>query len=275
MNPVLKWVGGKRQLLNKIKELMPAEYNSYFEPFIGGGALLFNLEPKKIVINDMNSELINVYEVLSNKTYYNKLIKVLDIHQKKHSKEYYYKIRALDREDSFKTISKYEKAARIIYLNKAGFNGLYRVNSKGYYNVPFGQKEKVNLYVKDNLDKIHDFFSNNEVKILNGDFELAVIDADKNDFVYFDPPYDTWENKDSFTSYTKDSFTKEDQIRLFNVFKALDKKGVKVMLSNHYTDFIKELYKEYKINIVEAKRLVNSKASGRGSVLEVIITNYE
>ncbi|VEU79898.1 DNA adenine methylase [Haploplasma axanthum] len=275
MNPVLKWVGGKRQLLNKIKELMPKEYDCYYEPFIGGGALLFDIEPKRAVINDMNSELVNVYKVLSNKNEYVKLISKLDEHQFNHSKEYYYSIRELDRSDDYKLLPKHEKAARIIYLNKAGYNGLYRVNSKGYYNVPFGQKEKVNLYSKENIDEVNKFFCNNDIKIVNVDFEEAVSEAKKGDFVYFDPPYDNLDNKESFTSYTKDSFTREDQIRLFNTFEILSKLGVKVMLSNHYTEFIKELYKDYKIKVVSAKRLVNSNSNGRGDVLEVIITNYD
>ncbi|CCV63607.1 Site-specific DNA methylase [Alteracholeplasma palmae J233] len=275
MNPVLKWVGGKRQLLPKIVELMPKEYNRYYEPFVGGGALLFEVLPKVAVINDMNSELINLYEVLSNDKDYKEFIQYLDLHELNHSKEYYYEIREMDRDDNFSQLSKAIRAARVVYLNKAGFNGLYRVNSKGYFNVPFGKKDKVSIYSKDNLESVHEYLSNNKIDIRNIDFEASVNDAKENDFVYFDPPYDPWEEKNSFTSYTQFDFTKEDQVRLFNVFKALDKKGVKVMLSNHYTDFIKDLYKDYRITVVPAKRLVNSKSSGRGDVLEVLITNYE
>ena len=271
--PFVKWAGGKRQIIDKLKEFIPEEYNTYYEPFVGGGALLFELIPKKAVINDSNHELMNVYKVLSDYELFIKLCKELNIHERRHCEEYYYKIRDLDRDiKKFEKLSDYEKAARTIYLNKSCFNGLYRVNSKGLFNVPFNKKERVSTYDAENLLLIHTYLVNNNVKIMSIDFGECVKGCKENDFIYFDPPYDTLNN--SFTSYTEEGFGKKDQERLANVFKELDKKGVKVMLSNHNTDFIKELYDGYNFHIIKAKRNINSKGNKRGSVEEVIITNY-
>ena len=166
----------------------------------------------------------------------------------------------------------YTKAARTIYLNKACFNGLYRVNSKNEFNVPFGKKEKVNTYDGGNLITVSNYLTMNDVKILSIDFEESVKDAQKGDFVYFDPPYDS--DTKTFNSYTEEGFGKEEQRRLAKVFKELDKKGVYVMLSNHNTLLVNELYQDYYIHHIEAKRNINSKGSKRGKVEEVIITNF-
>lgn len=272
--PFLKWVGGKRQLIDKIKENLPEKFNNYYEPFIGGGALFFELQPKVAFINDYNSELINAYEILSNKEDTKKLIKELLNHEKNNSKEYYYQVRELDRDlENFNKLSDIKKAGRTIYLNKTSFNGMYRVNSKNQFNVPYNNNLKVNTFDNDNLKAINNYFDNNKVTILNGDFEDAVKTAKKGDFVYFDPPYDNIK-EDTFTSYTDQGFNREDQRRLFECFKKLDKKGVYVMLSNHNTDFINDLYKEYNIKVVNAKRSINSVGNKRGKVEETIITNY-
>lgn len=275
MHPFVKWAGGKTQLLDRIRELMPKEYNHYYEPFIGGGALLFSIAPKNFAINDFNSELIQAYKCFTNEDDFKKLVERLDYHQKHHSEEYYYKVRGMDKSPDFLNLPAYERAARMIYLNKSCFNGLYRVNSKGFFNVPSGKKRKVVCYEKENLEEIRIFFSNSRFEILNGDFQDAVKNVQHGDFVYFDPPYDTWEDKDSFTSYAKSPFGKEEQKRLANVYKTLSDEGAFVMLSNHNTEYIRELYKDFHIHVVEAKRMINSKASGRGNVEEVIITNYE
>lgn len=275
MHPFVKWAGGKKQLLDKLHSLMPKTYNRYFEPFIGGGALLFSVAPKDFVINDFNSELIQAYFCFTNETDFKKLLEALDFHQMHHSEEHYYDVRNMDKKSDFLFLPIYERAARMIYLNKSCFNGLYRVNSKGYFNVPSGRKKTVNCYEQENLKEISTFFSSSKFKIFNGDFQDAISEVKAGDFVYFDPPYDTWESKDSFTSYAKNPFGKEEQKRLANVYKELSEKGAYVMLSNHNTEFIRELYKEFNIHVVEAKRMINSKASGRGNVEEVIITNYE
>ena len=254
---------------------MPKEYNRYFEPFIGGGALLFHVAPKDFTINDFNSELVQAYKCFSNPDDTEKLIERLKFHQENHSEEHYYEVRSMDKDPNFLSLPIYERAARMIYLNKSCFNGLYRVNSKGFFNVPSGKKKSVVCYEEKNIQKITEFFGTSKFEILNGDFEAAVINAKSGDFVYFDPPYDTWEDKDSFTSYAKNPFGKDEQRRLTSCFKALSDKGVFVMLSNHNTEFIRELYKDFNIHVIEAKRMINSKADGRGNVEEVIITNYE
>ena len=275
VHPFVKWAGGKTQLLEVIESHLPETFNRYFEPFVGGGALLFKLQPKAFSINDSNEELICVYKCLENNELFELLKKELLKHEENHSEEHYYRVREMDKLEGFNNLPIYVRAARMIYLNKACFNGLYRVNSKGYFNVPSGKKKVVNCYDKKTFDNLNLFFKNRKPAITSIDFEEAVKNAKAGDFVYFDPPYDTWEEKNSFTSYDKNAFGKEEQIRLAKVFKELSNKGVYVMLSNHNTKFINELYKGFHITVVSAKRMINSKADGRGEVEEVIITNYE
>ena len=271
--PFVKWAGGKRQILDKLKKLVPEDFNTYYEPFVGGGALLFDLAPKNAVINDSNEELINVFNVLCNDKKYSKMCRYLNKFERKHDEEFYYEIRNIDRnKKKFNKLNDSKRAARTIYLNKSCFNGLYRVNSKGEFNVPFGKKTKVNTYDGENLLNVHSYLTLNNISILCTDFEDAVSTAKEGDFVYFDPPYDS--DTSTFNSYTEDGFNKDEQRRLAKVFKELDKKGVKVMLSNHNTILIKELYKDYNFHIIEAKRSINSNGKKRGKVEEVIITNY-
>jgi len=272
--PFVKWAGGKTQILRKIKNFMPEKFNTYYEPFLGGGAVLFNLKPKKVVIADTNKELMKAYNCFKDDMSYNRLIEKLIEYEESHTDEFYYELRAIDRTDAYKKLKDYEIAARMIYLNKACFNGLYRVNSKGYFNVPSGKKKNVRAYHKENFDSIYEYFKNNDITILSDDFEKVVKSAKADDFVYFDPPYDVLDEKKTFTAYSKLSFGKEEQIRLSNVYKKLSDNGVYVMLSNHNTQFINELYKDFNINIIKAKRMINSNAAGRGPVEEVIITNY-
>lgn len=273
VNPVLKWAGGKTQLLPEINKRLPKQFNTYYEPFLGGGALLFSLLPSSAVINDLNSELMNVYKCIKYDTQFLRLLKELDRHQSLHSKSYYYLIRDLDCSPYYKNWRDYERAARTIYLNKTCFNGLYRVNKKGHFNTPIGTEKYKKLYDLDNITNMHEYLKNNNVKILCGSYSSAVKDAKAGDFIYFDPPYD-YQDGDGFTSYTIDGFTKENQVELFNLFKELSDKGVYVMLSNNNTDFIRDLYKDYNIDVVYAKRAINHKGDGRGVVEEVIITNY-
>ena len=275
VHPFVKWAGGKTQLLEVIESHLPETFNRYFEPFVGGGALLFKLQPKAFSINDSNEELICVYKCLENNGLFELLKQELLRHEENHSEEYYYQIREMDKLEGFNNLPIYVRAGRMIYLNKACFNGLYRVNSKGYFNVPSGKKKVVNCFDKKTFDNWNLFFKNRKPVITSIDFEQAVKNAKAGDFVYFDPPYDTWEEKNSFTSYDKNAFGKEEQVRLAKVFKELSDKGVYVMLSNHNTKFINELYKGFHITVVPAKRMINSKADGRGEVEEVIITNYE
>jgi len=274
IKPFIKWAGGKTQLLSQINKYLPDKYNRYFEVFVGGGALLFNLMPKKAFINDSNFELISAYSCFRDEIILEKLIEKLKEHENNHSENYYYEIRNMDRNLDFKNLESYEIAARFIYLNKACFNGLYRVNSKGFFNVPFGKKEKIKVFDEENFYRIFNYFSNADIKISNFDFTYVTDLVEEDDLVYFDPPYDVIENKNSFISYSKEKFYKKDQLRLFDTFEKLDQLKVKLILSNHATDFIIDIYKNYKINFVEAKRLINSNYKNRGNVKEVIITNY-
>lgn len=272
--PFVKWAGGKRQIIDKLKEYVPDEYDTYYEPFIGGGALLFELSPKKAVINDLNEELMNVYNCLCNEEKFKKMCNLLNHYEAEHSEEFYYEIRNKDKnKNAYNRLSDYTKAARTIYLNKACFNGLYRVNSKNEFNVPFGKKTKINTYEGSNLITVSNYLTMNDIKIQSVDFEESLKTAKKGDFVYIDPPYDS--DTSTFNNYTEDGFGKEEQRRLAQVYKDLDKRGVYVMLSNHNTTLINELYKEYHIHIIEAKRNINANGKKRGKVEEVIITNYE
>ena len=271
--PFVKWAGGKRQILDKLKEYVPVEYNTYYEPFVGGGALLFELAPKHAVINDLNKELMNTYKVLCDEEKFKKMCRVLNNYEANHSEEFYYEIRNKDRnKNTYNKLSDYTRAARTIYLNKACFNGLYRVNSKGEFNVPYGKKTKVNTYDGNNLITVSNYLTMNDIKILNVDYKEALKTAKKGDFVYIDPPYDS--DTAIFTNYTETGFNKDSQRELAFVFKELSDKGVFVMLSNYNTTLIQELYKDYHIHLIEAKRSINADAKKRGRVFEVIITNY-
>ena len=217
---------------------------------------------------------MNVYECIKDSKKFDVMCRELNHHEAKHSEEYYYEIRNLDRDKKkFNKLADYKRAARTIYLNKACFNGLYRVNSKNEFNVPFGKKNKVNTYEGQNLGIICGYLNYNDIKLLSVDFEESVKDAKKGDFVYFDPPYDS--DTSTFTSYTEDGFGKEEQERLAKVFKDLSDRGCYVMLSNHNTKLVNELYKDFNIHVIEAKRNINANGKRRGNVEEVIITNFE
>lgn len=272
--PFVKWAGGKRSIIDKLTKLLPEKYNTYYEPFVGGGALLYELQPKKAVINDYNSELMNVYSCIKDENKFANMCLILNKHEMNHSEEYYYEIRDLDKNKTkFNKLADYKRAARTIYLNKACFNGLYRVNSKNEFNVPFGKKTKVNTYDGPNLGIIHCLLNFNDIKILSTDFEESVKNAKKGDFIYFDPPYDS--DTSTFNNYTENGFGKEQQRRLAKVFKDLDERGCYVMLSNYNTSLIKELYKGYNFNYITVSRNIGASASNRGKVQEVIITNYK
>ena len=266
--PFVKWAGGKRQLLSQMEKFIPKKFNKYIEPFVGGGALFFYLLPKRAILLDNNSELINCYKVI--KSNVNELIQYLKRHI--YNKEYYYKIRALDRNvEKYSTLSNIEKAARTIFLNKTGYNGLYRVNQKGFFNVPFGRYKNPKICDKKNLIAVRHILQS--INIIHDSFENCLDYAEKDDFIYLDPPYYPLSSTSLFTSYTKNSFGKDSQIKLFEIFKELDKKGCKILLSNSYSEFILNLYKEFRIEILQAKRAINSKSNKRGEIKEVLIIN--
>ena len=267
-HPFLKWAGGKRQLIPQMKKYFPKHFNKYIEPFIGGGAVFFHMLPEKAILIDINEELINCFKVIKNNV--KELIELLKNH--KNEKKYYYKIRSLDRtHETYNKLSDVEKASRAIYLNRCCYNGLYRVNSKGQFNVPFGKYKNPNFCDEKNLMAVNRVLKN--VDIFHGPFEKCLDFADKDDFIYFDPPYHPISETSSFTSYTKENFGKESQKMLFNVFEILDERGCRLMLSNSYNPFIIELYKEYKIIFLNAKRAINSIANKRGFIKEILVLN--
>ncbi|NEQ39002.1 MAG: DNA adenine methylase [Okeania sp. SIO3I5] len=277
IKPFLKWAGGKRQLLPELtKYIDQKSFNkhTYYEPFIGGGALLFELQPTRAVISDKNKELINCYEVVKDSL--DSLIKELRKYQEHNSADYFYKIRDLDRSPKYKNLSKVKRAARIIYLNKTCYNGLFRVNSQGQFNVPFGRYKKPNILDEAVLKAVSKYLNESEVKILNVDFAKAVKDAKKDDFIYFDPPYDPVSDTASFTGYDINGFNKDEQKRLKEVFDELTDRGCQVILSNSQTDFIMDLYQDYrdKIQVVRAARSINSKGLKRGKVDEILVLNF-
>ena len=275
--PFIKWVGGKRNLLKQLLPLFPKKFNNYFEPFLGGGAVFFELysknllENKKVVLSDINKELINTYKVIQNNPH--NLIEKLKIYKKEHSKEFYYYIRELDRKENFNNLSNIERASRFIYLNKTCFNGLYRVNKKGYFNTPMGSYKNPNIADEETILSASQALK--EATILHQSFEQIVNNTQKDDFIYFDPPYYPLNKTSSFTSYDSNTFLEEEQKKLFKVFQNLDKKGCFIALSNSDTSFIKNLYKEYNISFVRANRAINSKANSRGKISEVVIRNYK
>ncbi|MCH8519905.1 MAG: DNA adenine methylase [Nanoarchaeota archaeon] len=272
VQPFLKWAGGKRALFHEIKKRVPKSYSTYYEPFLGGGAVLFSLQPKKAVVNDINSEIINVYRII--KTNVEELIKELKKH--KNDSDYFYKIRDQDRNSEiYKSLTDVQKAARIIFLNKTCFNGLFRVNSQGQFNAPFGRYKNPNILNEEVLRAVKKYLNENKIEILNGNFDDFISKIKKGSFVYLDPPYDPVSSTASFTGYNLDGFGKQDQIKLKEYCDKLNKKGVKFLLSNSATDFIKELYKDYTIEIVEVPRNINSVGSKRGKVDEVLIRNYD
>ena len=267
-HPFLKWAGGKRQLIPQMEEYFPKHYNKYIEPFIGGGAVFFHILPEKAILIDINKELINCLKVIKNNV--KELIELLKNH--KNENKYYYQIRNLDRTHrTYDKLSDIEKASRMIYLNRCCYNGLYRVNSKGQFNVPFGKYKNPNFCDEENLIAVSKVLKN--VDIYNSSFEICLNFADKDDFIYFDPPYHPISETSSFTSYTKENFGKESQKMLFNVFEILDERGCRLMLSNSYNPFIIDLYKEYKIIFLNAKRAINSIANKRGFIKEILVLN--
>jgi len=268
--PFVKWAGGKRQLISQMDQYFPKDYNKYIEPFVGGGAIFFYLLPKKAVLIDNNKELINVYKIIKNNV--RDLIESLKNHENK--EEYYYKIRKMDRNpEIFNNLSDVEKASRTIYLNRCCYNGLYRVNNNGQFNTPFGRYKNPTFCDEKNLIAVHEALKG--VQLINNSFEKCLDLAEKGDLVYFDPPYYPLSKTANFTSYTRDNFGKEEQIKLHDVFCRLNEKGCKVILSNSYNEFILDLYKDFNLNVLQAKRAINSIASKRGLIKEVLITNKD
>ena len=262
---ILKWAGGKRQLLPEILPMIP-EYSTYCEPFVGGGALLFALQPKNAIINDSNPELMNVYSVV--KTDVQPLIDSLKLHE--NTPEHYYKVRNLDREPGFDKMTNIERASRTIYLNRTCFNGLYRVNRKGQFNTPYGKYSNPDIVNENVLTDAHNLLQN--VSMPCGDYANVLHQLPSDSFVYFDPPYDT--DSSNFIEYTSDRFDRSEQLRLKQECDKLTERGIKFLMSNSSTEFIRDLYEDYIVRSVDAVRSINCKGNGRGAVKELLISNY-
>lgn len=269
IQPFLKWAGGKRQLIKEIEKYIPNKIGTYYEPFLGGGAVLFYLQPKKAIVNDSNPELINAYVVIRDNV--DELI--IDLKKHKNTKDYFYDIRKIDRTPEYHDLSNIEKASRLIYLNKTCYNGLFRVNSSGEFNTPFGNYNNPNIVNEHVLRSVSNYLNNNDIKFICGDFEDAVKGIRKGSFVYFDPPYAPISDSSSFTGYTLDGFNNEDQKRLERLCNKLQERGVKFLLSNSTATSILELYNDYDIKYIDAKRNINSIGERRGEIKEILITS--
>lgn len=272
VSPFVKWAGGKRQLLAQIRERMPREYNRYYEPFIGGGAVVFDLLPENALINDINEALINAYvQIRENVDSFLDSINRIDYAIGEDGKAYYYSMRNLYNMKLEKKEYDIELAALFVFLNKHCFNGLYRVNSKGLFNVPYNNSKRVS-YDEESIRMTSDYLK--RVTITTGDFEDACRNAGRGDFVFLDSPYAPL-NPTSFESYTKEGFTLESHERLARLYDELTERGCYCMLTNHNTELIEQLYgnKGYTISVVNVKRMINSDANNRKGQ-EVIICNY-
>ncbi|MCI8837064.1 MAG: DNA adenine methylase [Hungatella sp.] len=270
--PVVKWVGGKRQLLDDLTPLFPKRVASYCEPFLGGGAVLFKLQPNIAYVNDINSELIQMYEVIRDNV--DELIIALGEHP--NEADHFYSVRDWDRDkEQYRRLTKVQRAARIIYLNKTCYNGLFRVNNAGEFNTPYGHYKNPNIVNAPTLKAVSAYFQKAQVAFSSVDYAQVLANVAKGTFVYLDPPYDPVSDTANFTGYAKGGFDRSEQIRLRQCCDELNRRGIKFMLSNSATDFIKEQFAAYNITIVKAKRAINSNAAKRGQVDEVVVRNYE
>lgn len=269
--PVVKWAGGKRQILDVLQPLLPRRFTCYCEPFVGGGAMLFRLQPRQAVINDVNRELIALYEVIRDDV--EALILALQEH--KNEEAWFYAVRRWDRDpQAYAAKSNVEKAARLIFLNKTCYNGLFRVNTAGEFNTPFGRYKNPAIVNAPVLRAVSAYFRRAEIAFSSRDYAAVLETLPDKSFVYLDPPYDPVSDSSNFTGYAQGGFSREEQIRLRGCCDQLNRRGVKFMLSNAATPFIKELYKEYVVTIVRAKRPLNCIAARRGHVDEVVVRNY-
>lgn len=272
--PFLKWAGGKGQLLNQFDYFFPKNFNCYHEPFLGSGAVFFHLRPGKAILNDINPNLIEAYRHIQNQL--DELLIILyslrqnyHVQNSKEQEQTYYQLRIRYNELPAGFL---EKSALLIFLNKTGYNGLYRESKKGGFNVPFGRYDNPAIFDETNLRAVAQDLE--EVTLLNTNFREAVKTAGEGDFVYFDPPYVPLSKTSSFTSYTKHDFNLDDQIELANILKEITARGVLFMLSNAATDIAKDLYKGFNQHEVFANRAINSNPNLRGKIAELVVTNY-
>lgn len=276
--PFVKWVGGKSQLLGQFEDLFPQDFNNYIEPMVGGGAVFFhllntkNIEDRAILL-DVNPELMGCYQIIKEDVE-NLILELVKL-SKQYSqspKEFFYQVREWDRQKDFEQRPATQRAARTVFLNKTCYNGLYRVNNGGTFNTPFGRYKNPNICDEENLRAANSALQS--VQLLTSDFGAVTELASARDFIYFDPPYHPLSETAKFTSYTKNGFKKKDQVRLRDTFANLAKKGCQVMLSNSDTKFIRDLYNDFHVHTVDAKRYINSNPNHRGEITEVVVTNY-
>lgn len=246
---------------------------TYVEPFVGGGAVFFDLQPKKALINDLNEELINIYKVVKSNP--RELLALLEKHDALNDENYYYKVRGLDRSENYENMSEVEKAARILYLNKTCYNGLFRVNRSGQFNSPYGRYKNPNIVNKPAILAMSNYFNENNIRILEGDYKNVLKRLRKGTFVYFDPPYMPISTSSSFTGYTENGFSEKDQIELKNECDKLNDSDIKFLLSNSDHPLVRELYKDYEIIFVKARRSINSNGNKRAGINEVLVRNYD
>jgi len=266
--PFVKWVGGKKQLLPELFERLPEKFERYFEPFVGGGAFLFKLQPEQAFISDVNAELINAYLVVRHKVE----LLIEDLRQHVYEDEYFYKVRNVDRLEEYSKWTDVQRASRLIFLNKTCFNGLYRVNSKGFFNTPFGRYSNPVIVNEKNLRACSQVLQ--AVDVRSSSFDFAVEKAGKGDFVYLDPPYVPLGKTSNFTSYSEAGFDLDMQEKLFQVCCQLDKRGAFFMLSNSSAPYVLERYKDFNLELLKASRSINSVAKNRGKINEVLVRNY-
>ncbi|MBI5053832.1 MAG: DNA adenine methylase [Chloroflexi bacterium] len=275
--PFLKWAGGKTQLLDQFTRLYPREFNAYHEPFVGSGAVYFHLRSLKMngtlngsmtraYLTDCNDELVNCYRVVQNGV--DELILLLTKHKRKHSPDYYYKVRSQDPT----RLNEVKRAARLIYLNKTCFNGLYRVNRDGQFNVPMGRYKNPAIFDEEKMRVVSQSLQTAHINYSS--FKEVLNKATSGDFVYFDPPYHPLSKTSNFTSYTENNFGEQEQRELADAFRELDRKGCRLMLSNSSVAFVWKLYEGFRRERVKATRLINSKAHKRGKISELVILNY-
>lgn len=267
--PFLKWAGGKSQLLPEISKRLPHDYEQYFEPFLGGGAVFFFLHPKQAYLLDVNSELINTYCVV--RDYVDELIGDLKRHI--YNKDYYYNIRNIDRSLEYKNWNNIQKASRFIYLNKTCYNGLYRQNSRLQFNTPMGRYKQPKIVDEENLKACSRALQN--IELIAENFSMIESKITSQDIVYFDPPYVPLSKTANFTAYSHNGFDEVKQIELYELCSRLNSRGIRFILSNSSAPLVLELYKSFNIEFVQAARFINSRSDKRGQISEVIVTNYE
>lgn len=280
LRPLVKWVGGKRQLLPEIMGRLPSDFSHFVEPFFGGGAVLFAIQPQFALINDLNTELMNVYTVV--RDYPQKLIQHLRKHARQHCEDYFYEVRQWDRKASYNQLEPATRAARLIYLNRTCYNGLYRVNSRGEFNTPIGRYKNPRILDEDAITAMSQYFNSADITITSTDYRDAIttvlekpLSQRKKTLVYLDPPYMPLSKTSSFVSYTGDGFDETEQVALYEQCCKLDEAGVRFLLSNSAHKTIVDLYKDFHQSFVSARRNVNSVATKRGSVEELLVSNYD